>query len=105
MSLIGSLLVLFGAFFCYLGALGITRMPDVFTRIQAGTKAATLGAMCILLGVGLQRPEWLPKLLVIILFIALTSPVGSSAIARAAKVIGLTPWRAAEDRNDPEAES
>ena len=38
-------------------------MPDVYNRIQAGTKAVTLGAMCFLLGVGFLYPQWWAKLL------------------------------------------
>ena len=60
--------------FCFLGALGLLRMPDVYNRIQAGTKAVTLGSLSLLLGVGLHHPEWWAKLLVIALFILLTNP-------------------------------
>ena len=92
MSLLGNLFLLLGAVFCFLGALGLIRMPDVYNRIQAGTKAVTLGSMAILLGVALRQPEWWPKLVVIAGFILLTSPVGSSAIARALYRAGVRPW-------------
>ena len=76
-------MLLLGAAFCLLGALGLIRMPDVYNRIQAGTKAVTLGSLALLVGVGFRQPEWWPKLLLIGLFILLTNPVGSSTIARA----------------------
>ncbi len=89
----GDILILVGALFMFLGALGLLRMPDVYNRIQAGTKAVTLGSLAILLGVAFLEPAWSLKLLIIALFILLTSPVGSSTIARAAYLSGLRPWR------------
>ena len=67
-------------------------MPDVYNRIQAGTKAVTLGSLAVLLGVAFHHPSWIPKLFLIALFILLTSPVGSSTIARAAYLVGLQPF-------------
>ncbi|MCP5367716.1 MAG: monovalent cation/H(+) antiporter subunit G [Hyphomicrobiales bacterium] len=94
-SFIGDLFLVVGGAFLFLGALGLLRMPDVFNRIQAGTKAATLGALSLLVGVGFQHPEWAGKLALIALFVLITTPVGSSAIARAALLTGLRPWRKA----------
>ncbi len=48
---IGMAFILIGAIFLLLGALGIYRMPDVYTRLQAGTKSSTLGAMSTILGI------------------------------------------------------
>ena len=84
MTLLGDLFLLTGAIFMFLAALGLIRMPDVYTRLQAGTKAATLGSIALLIGVGFHYPAWGFKLLLIALFILLTSPVGSSTVARAA---------------------
>ncbi|MEA3290768.1 MAG: monovalent cation/H(+) antiporter subunit G [Pseudomonadota bacterium] len=99
MRYLGDLFLLLGAGFIFLGALGLVRMPDVYNRIQAGTKGATLGSLGILLGVALIQPGWSAKLLVIAFFVLLTSPIGSSTIARALFVSGVRPWRApAEDQ-------
>jgi multicomponent Na+:H+ antiporter subunit G len=68
-------------------------MPDVYNRIQAGTKAVTLGALSLLLGVALIYPAWWSKLLVIALMILVTNPLGSSTIARALLIAGVRPWR------------
>ena len=83
--------LLIGAVFIALGSLGLLRMPDVYNRLQAGTKSATLGAMSLLLGIGLHHPDWWPKLVVIAGFILFTNPVGSSTIARAARLAGIEP--------------
>ena len=70
-----SLIVLVGAVFLVLAAVGVLRMPDPYNRIQAGTKASTLGVVLALAGLGIYEPAWLPKLLVIALFVLITNPV------------------------------
>jgi multicomponent Na+:H+ antiporter subunit G len=94
MRLAADILLLIGAAFALLGALGLIRMPDVYNRIQAGTKAVTLGALAFLIGVGLLHPEWWSKLVCIGGFVLFTSPVSSSTIARALYISGVRPWRA-----------
>lgn len=84
MTIIGFILMSLGAAFFLLGGLGILRMPDVFNRIQAGTKATTLGAFSLLLGIGFMEPSWFMKILLLIVLIAVTNPIGSSVLARAA---------------------
>jgi len=84
--------VLLGSIFLFLGALGIYRMPDLYNRLQAGTKASTLGAMSVVLGVGLMQPSWLIKLIVIILFIGISNPLSSHALARASYRRGIRPF-------------
>lgn len=84
MEIVSQVLLVIGGLFYLLGGLGILRMPDVFNRIQAGTKATTLGAFAILLGVGFAQPTWLLKVGLIIVFIALSNPIGSSVLAKAA---------------------
>lgn len=89
---IGYGLVLIGGIFLFLGALGIYRMPDVYTRLQAGTKASTLGAMSTILGVGLIQPEWFFKVLIIVIFMGLANPLSSHALARSTYRMGVTPY-------------
>jgi len=92
--LLGDLFLLLGASFLLLGAIGLVRMPDVYNRIQTGTKAVTLGALSVLLGIALIQPGWWAKLLCIAGFILFTNPVGSSTIARALFIAGVRPWQA-----------
>lgn len=96
MRLVGDLFLLMGGLFSLLGALGLLRMPDVYNRIQVGTKAVTLGALGFLLGVGFLYPDWWAKLLCIAGFILFTNPVGSSTIARALYLSGVRPWSVRE---------
>jgi multicomponent Na+:H+ antiporter subunit G len=96
MRLLADLFLLIGATFTLLGALGLVRMPDVYNRIQAGTKSVTLGALSLVLGIGLIYPQWWSKLLVIALMIVITNPIGSSTIARALLMAGVKPWKRTE---------
>ncbi len=86
-EIIGGALILIGSIFLFLGGLGILRMPDVYNRIQAGTKATTLGAMSLLLGVGFLKLDedwtWMLKIVIIVIFIAFSNPISSHALARA----------------------
>jgi len=87
LELLGALLALAGSLFFLLGGLGVLRMPDSYNRLQAGTKASTLGTTLALVGVGLFHPDWLGKLLILAFFVMLTSPISAHALARAAHTI------------------
>jgi multicomponent Na+:H+ antiporter subunit G len=107
MEILGALVSLCGAVIFLLAGLGMVRMPDVYNRMQAGTKATTLGSVLFILGIGLARPEWLPRLLLLVLFLFLTNPVSSHALARAAHKIGipLAPRSVQDTLADAEAKS
>jgi multicomponent Na+:H+ antiporter subunit G len=81
---LGGLLMIAGAAFLLLGGLGLLRMPDVFNRIQAGTKATTLGTLLTLAGAACLQPDWALKLALIGLFVLFTNPISSQVLARAA---------------------
>jgi multicomponent Na+:H+ antiporter subunit G len=83
-EILGSILVLLGALFHFSAGLGMLRMPDVYTRMQAGTKASTLGNTLVLTGLALYQPGWSLKLLIIVYFVLMTNPISSHALARAA---------------------
>lgn len=105
-EIVGSCVVLLGAFFLFSAGLGVLRMPDPYTRIQAGTKASTLGNLLVLLGLGILNPGWALKLLVIAFFVLITNPVSSHALSRAAHLI-RTPMTSTTEvdelRDDEEA--
>ena len=89
MELMGSILILLGAIFLFSAGLGMLRMPDVFTRLQAGTKASTLGNLLVLAGIAFYHPGWSLKLLIVTYFVLMTNPISSHALARAAHAIGV----------------
>ena len=65
-------------------------MPDFYNRIQAGTKASTLGTMLSILGIGLIHLEWSGKIIILIVFVLMTNPVSSHVIARAAHYVKVS---------------
>ncbi|MBN2528044.1 MAG: monovalent cation/H(+) antiporter subunit G [Deltaproteobacteria bacterium] len=80
------ILLSIGAFFMLVAAIGVVRLPDLYQRLHASTKASTLGVAFILLAVALDAREVgvVTRCVVAIVFFILTAPVGSHLIARAA---------------------
>ncbi len=79
-----------GIVFLFLGNLGVLRLPDVYNRIQAGTKCTTMGALFTIIGVGILQPDWFWKTLFIAIFVLATNPISSHAIARASIKSGVS---------------
>jgi multicomponent Na+:H+ antiporter subunit B len=86
-ELAGSIVILIGGVFLFSAGLGMLRMPDAFTRIQAGTKASTLGNTLVLVGIAFYHPDWGLKLLIVVYFVLMTNPISAHALARAAHII------------------
>lgn len=105
MIVAGRVLVLLGSAFLFLGGLGVLRMPDVYNRLQAGTKATTLGTMTVVIGSALLAPAIATKAVLLVIFIALSNPISSSSIARSAYRAGVPlgetdrrdDWRSAKE--------
>ncbi|MGA0024531.1 MAG: monovalent cation/H(+) antiporter subunit G [Burkholderiales bacterium] len=85
--------LLAGAVFCVIGALGMLRMPDFYTRVHAASVTDTAGAGLLLLGMMLQAGFTLVtvKLIIIGLLIFFTSPTATHALCKAALTRGLKP--------------
>jgi multicomponent Na+:H+ antiporter subunit G len=81
----GELLLLVGSLFTALAAIGVLRFDDVFVRMQALSKATTLGLVLVLLGaaVALQDPNDVTSLVLAVVLHLITTPVGNNLIARA----------------------
>ena len=84
-----------GAALALLAAIGVLRMPDVFTRMQASTKAPTIGLGCLLAGLAIQHPElwFVIRAASIGAFMMLTTAVAAHVIARAAALTGAPLWK------------
>lgn len=80
-------LLLVSAFFTLVGAIGMIRLPDVFMRLHAPTKASTLGVGCVLIAsmivAFVQGRAGFAELL-ITLFVFVTAPVSANLLAQAA---------------------
>lgn len=88
-----------GGLFCIVGAIGMLRMPDFYTRMHAASVIETLGAGLILFGLMLQAGLTLVavKLLMVGVLILFVSPTATHALARAGIVRGLRPLLADEE--------
>ena len=95
--------ILAGLFFMLVGTLGVLRFPDVFTRLHAAGMTDTAGAGFLILGMcfhtvqGMMHGQthwWmvLVRLVLIYLFMLLTSPISGHALARAGLAGGVEPW-------------
>ncbi len=85
MSLLAAALLVLGGIFMALGAVGLVRLPDVYMRMSASSKAATLGASLLLLGAAVHfgTVAVAGRAVVIVVFLFLTAPVAAHAIGRA----------------------
>jgi multicomponent Na+:H+ antiporter subunit G len=86
-------LVLAGAMFSLLAAVGIVRLPDLYTRLHAASKAGVVGAGLVLLAIALAAFDGpvVFRALAGILFLLLTTPISAHLLARAAYLTGLRP--------------
>ncbi len=100
-TVIASVAVLVGAGFMFVAALGVARMPDLFTRMQAATKATTVGVLLVMCGVAVAHLETSVTIRAALIagFFLLTSPVAAHAIARSAHVrdVPLAPGTVVEN--------
>jgi multicomponent Na+:H+ antiporter subunit G len=94
-DILTSIVWLTGSAFALLAAIGVLRMPDVFTRMQASTKASTFGLGCLLIGSALQMGDFASfiRLASIGAFMLLTTPVASHVIARASYFANVPLWK------------
>lgn len=89
-----SAFLLTGSGLLFLAALGVLRLPDLYTRMQAATKAGTLG-VGLLLGaaaVAFGEPGVTVTAVLAIAFFLLTAPIGAHMIARAAYMVRVPLW-------------
>lgn len=93
LDLISWALIAGGSFFALVGALGILRLPDVFSRVHGAGLVDTLGIDLILIGLMFQADEWIVvvKLALILGFVFFTSPTTTFALVHAALDGGVNP--------------
>jgi multicomponent Na+:H+ antiporter subunit G len=91
-------LALAGAFFGGVAAVGLVRLPDVYTRSHAASKSDTLGAILAIAAAALALQSGLStaKSVFLLLFMFITNPTAAHAVARAAQDQGIEPWTADE---------
>lgn len=93
-EIISGVFLLLGSLFILLSAIGLLRMPDLFTRMSATTKASTLGIGLVLIGTAIFWGDIgvAARALSIIIFLLLTAPVAAHIIGRAAYFDKVPLW-------------
>ena len=93
LDILSWILLVLGGLAVLIGGIGALRMPDLYTRMHAASVTDSLGAILVILGLMLQAGLSLAafKLAAILLFLLLTSPTSSNALASAALLAGKRP--------------
>lgn len=101
LEIIGTILIAYGCFTMIMGAVGVVRFPDFYTRLHAAGKGDTLGQGLVLLGLMFVCEGWGDglKLGLIVFFIFILNATATHALARAGRLAGLKPW---DDRWGPD---
>lgn len=84
LTLIGNILIFFGAIFMLIAAIGVWRLSGLYLKMHAATKAGTLGCGLILFGSGIQLKNLhsMTEILLLLLFIAITNPISAHLIGK-----------------------
>jgi multicomponent Na+:H+ antiporter subunit G len=93
-EILTGVLLLLGAIFVLVSAVGVVRLPDVWMRLHAATKAGTLGAGLVLLAATIFFGSLAVsvKAMLVFLFLLITAPVAAHVLGRAAYVDGAEKW-------------
>ncbi len=86
MILVANSFIFLGALFIFFAALGVVRLPDIYTKMHAATKSGTLGCGLILIGsaIKIEQGHIITEVILLILFIAITTPISAHLIAKTA---------------------
>ncbi len=103
LDILSWVLLLVGSAFVLIGAFGIWRLPDFYSRLHPAGLTDTMGAGLVLLGLLLQAEAIMVgiKLVLIAVFLLFTSPTTGHATARAALAAGLRIWHAPGSGHNP----
>lgn len=94
-EIILSILIIAGSFLMFIAGLGVLRMPDIFMRMHAATKAPSLGIMLMLVVVMISFHDLITivKSLLIIIFIYITIPISANMLGKTSLDMGLSMWK------------
>jgi len=99
---LGAILVLLagGVFFTFVSAVGVLRLPDVYTRAHTASQTDTLGAGLVVAAVVIAygAETEVIKAILLLVFIFITNPTAAHAVARAAYEEGIEPWTEGDER-------
>lgn len=88
-DIVAIIAIIIGTLFSIVGLIGLIRFPDIYARLHATGKIGIFGAVLILVAAGTQIPVGLGKVIILIVSLMVTGPVGAHAISSAAIRIGM----------------
>ncbi|MEO1199718.1 MAG: monovalent cation/H(+) antiporter subunit G [Pseudomonadota bacterium] len=93
-DIVAGVILMIGALFCLVAAIGLVRLPDIYIRMHAATKAGALGAGMIMLANGVHSLELevLLRVVIAVIFIFLTAPIAAHLLGRASYLTGVPLW-------------
>lgn len=93
-EILTGIFLILGSFIVLLAGLGVVKMPDIYTRMSATSKASTLGVSIILITTGFffGTTEIITRTLLIVIFLMITAPVASHLLGKAAHLNKLPLW-------------
>jgi multicomponent Na+:H+ antiporter subunit G len=92
--MIGAVIIILSALFTLLAAIGLVRMPDLYTKMHAVSKAGAFGgSMILLLAAVVFGVAYLPIIIINIIFFYFTTPVAAQMIAKSALSKNVTVWK------------
>lgn len=93
-EILTGIFLILGSFIVLLAGLGVVKMPDIYTRMSATSKASTLGVSIILITTGFffGTTEIITRTLLIVIFLMITAPVASHLLGKAAYLNKLPLW-------------
>jgi multicomponent Na+:H+ antiporter subunit G len=97
LNVIGLVFLWIGVIFSALGVVGLIRFPDVYCRLHASGKVSTIGLCGLLLGAVFLMPTLAAKAIALAIFMIISSPVATHAIAMAAYRLGVPMHRPVRD--------
>jgi multicomponent Na+:H+ antiporter subunit G len=94
LQIISGIFILAGSIFIFLTAVGLVKMPDLYTRVSVTTKASTLGVGLVIVGTAVFFHDLAvyARSILIVVFVFMTSPVSSHIIGRAGYLDGAKLW-------------
>ncbi|MCX8055719.1 MAG: monovalent cation/H(+) antiporter subunit G [Ignavibacteria bacterium] len=94
LEIIAGILIVSGSIFIFLTAVGLVKMPDLYTRVSVTTKASTLGVGLVIVGTAVFFHDLAvyARSILIVIFVFMTSPVSSHMIGRAGYLDGAALW-------------
>ena len=106
---IAGILILVGSGFALIAAIGLIRLPDLYSRMHAASKAGTVGSGLMMIALAVVADDFatVTRAIAAVVFFLLTTPIAAHLLARAAYKVGYSLWNEsaidemANDREDP----